>query len=65
MLARLRRFLAEELGPVNDRLRSGLFAKVLAWLKDSRQRLQPNGRDAYAINQLHALVKALSNEASE
>jgi hypothetical protein len=56
--------LVEDLRPVKDHLRDGLFRQVMSWLKDSRQRLQQNNSDAYAINQLRSVEKTLSNAAA-
>jgi RNA polymerase sigma-70 factor (ECF subfamily) len=54
----------EDLGLVKDQLPDGLFRKVKQWLRDSRERLQRDGRDAYALNQLRGVEKALANAAT-
>ena len=52
--------LAESLRPINGQLPGELYRQVWSRLRDSRQRLEQNPREVYAVNQLEYIEKVLS-----
>jgi type VI protein secretion system component VasF len=53
--------LVDNLRQIQSQLPSTLFRQVWSRLRDSRQRLQRNPHDEYAVNQLDYIEKVLTN----
>jgi hypothetical protein len=57
--------LAEGLRQLKSRLPPGLFRQIWSRLRDSRQRLERDPGDAYAISQLDYIEKVLAQAAQK